>query len=143
MAIPSNQDIGIAIPAQDIIPRAAVHRFVPTLPRQDVVAIARVHGVVIAARVHPVAVVPAPDLVVPTTAPQRVVARAAVDEVPSGSTVDLVVARIAVEVVGLPRCGTVLPAIRRPANVRQFMWGGWTCKQCSAEFDKWGQVLEP
>ena len=39
-----------------------------------------------------------------------------------------------------PRCGLKLPSVRRPANVRQAMWGGCTCQRCGAELDKWGQV---
>jgi len=36
-----------------------------------------------------------------------------------------------------PKCGTPFPSIRIPKNYRQFMWGGWTCKNCGEEFDKW------
>jgi DNA-directed RNA polymerase subunit RPC12/RpoP len=36
-----------------------------------------------------------------------------------------------------PNCGTPAPAVRRPKNFRQFMWGGWTCANCGKEFDKW------
>ena len=41
-----------------------------------------------------------------------------------------------------PRCGTELPRIRKPANVRQAMWGGSTCPVCAAELDKWGRMLD-
>jgi hypothetical protein len=36
-----------------------------------------------------------------------------------------------------PQCGTAFPTVRIPKNYRQFMWGGWTCKHCGEEFDKW------
>lgn len=41
-----------------------------------------------------------------------------------------------------PRCGTPFPAVRRPANLRQALWGGWTCAGCGQESDKWGQPTE-
>ena len=34
-------------------------------------------------------------------------------------------------------CGTVAPQVRRPKNLRQALWGGWTC-ECGTELDKWG-----
>jgi len=40
-----------------------------------------------------------------------------------------------------PTCGTPLPLIRRPANERQRLWGGGTCKKCGTEVDKWGVVV--
>jgi hypothetical protein len=40
-----------------------------------------------------------------------------------------------------PNCGTPPPAIRRPKNFRQFMWGGWTCGSCQKEFDKWAKPV--
>ncbi len=40
-----------------------------------------------------------------------------------------------------PNCGTPPPAIRRPKNFRQFMWGGWTCGTCHKEFDKWAKPV--
>ncbi len=36
-----------------------------------------------------------------------------------------------------PGCGSDLPKIRKPANVKQFLWGGFTCKSCGKEYDKW------
>ncbi|MFH1465026.1 MAG: hypothetical protein ABIO70_11635 [Pseudomonadota bacterium] len=41
-----------------------------------------------------------------------------------------------------PRCGWKLPAVRKPTSLRQALWGGWTCQQCGAELDKWGQAIE-
>jgi hypothetical protein len=38
-------------------------------------------------------------------------------------------------------CGAKLPTIRKPANVRQALWGGWTCRNCGCEMDKWGRPL--
>jgi hypothetical protein len=38
-------------------------------------------------------------------------------------------------------CGTPAPLVRKPANWRQAMWGGWTCKECGFELDKWGRPV--
>jgi hypothetical protein len=38
-------------------------------------------------------------------------------------------------------CGAPLPEIRKPANWRQAVWGGWTCPECGVEFDRWGRVI--
>jgi hypothetical protein len=40
-----------------------------------------------------------------------------------------------------PACGTALPTVRAPKNLRQFLWGGWTCASCGAELDTWGRRL--
>ena len=42
-----------------------------------------------------------------------------------------------------PACQTPAPRIRKPANRRQFLWGGWTCAHCGRELDKYGQPCEP
>jgi DNA-directed RNA polymerase subunit RPC12/RpoP len=39
--------------------------------------------------------------------------------------------------INCPSCGSELPRIRKPGNLRQFLWGGFTCKSCSKEYDKW------
>jgi uncharacterized membrane protein len=39
------------------------------------------------------------------------------------------------------QCGTPAPAIRKPANRRQMLWGGWTCAECGYELDKWGRPV--
>ena len=36
-----------------------------------------------------------------------------------------------------PNCGSPFPSTRVPKNFRQFMWGGWSCKSCGEEYDKW------
>ncbi len=38
-------------------------------------------------------------------------------------------------------CGAPAPVVRKPANWRQALWGGWTCPQCRSEFDRWGRNL--
>jgi hypothetical protein len=43
--------------------------------------------------------------------------------------------------VHCPVCKYEMPAIRKPKNFRQAMWGGWTCPNCTAEVDKWGKVI--
>jgi hypothetical protein len=35
-----------------------------------------------------------------------------------------------------PQCGVPFPVLRRPKNVREARWGGWTCPQCGGEFDR-------
>jgi hypothetical protein len=42
---------------------------------------------------------------------------------------------------GCAQCGTPMPTIRKPANLRQALWGGWTCQQCGTENDKWGRQI--
>lgn len=42
-----------------------------------------------------------------------------------------------------PNCHAPLPTVRAPKNFRQMMWGGWTCPQCKAEFDKWLNPIPP
>ena len=39
-----------------------------------------------------------------------------------------------------PACGAQAPAIRKPASLKQAMWGGWTCSKCGQEVDKWGRI---
>lgn len=39
------------------------------------------------------------------------------------------------------KCGHHLPQIRRPKNLRQVLWGGWTCPNCGTELDKSGNIL--
>ena len=36
-----------------------------------------------------------------------------------------------------PNCNSALPKARKPANLRQLMWGGFTCASCGKEYDKW------
>jgi hypothetical protein len=40
-----------------------------------------------------------------------------------------------------PKCGAGLPTVRVPKNLRQALWGGWTCVNCNTELDKWGRVI--
>jgi len=49
----------------------------------------------------------------------------------------------AVHLKGLncPRCGNRLPAIRIPRTRQQRLWGGWTCKRCGCEVDKFGTEI--
>ncbi len=42
-----------------------------------------------------------------------------------------------------PKCGSPVPTARKPANLQQALWGGWTCQQCSTEIDKWGNQINP
>ena len=48
---------------------------------------------------------------------------------------------INLKTVYCPQCGAKAPAMRKPANLRQALWGGWTCSQCGCEFDKYGNEI--
>jgi hypothetical protein len=41
--------------------------------------------------------------------------------------------------VHCPACDTPQPFIRKPASTRQALFGGYTCKACSCEIDKYGR----
>ncbi len=41
-----------------------------------------------------------------------------------------------------PRCGHG-PVFRSPRNIKQILWGGWTCDYCHQEIDKWGRAVQP
>lgn len=41
-----------------------------------------------------------------------------------------------------PDCGEPLPKVRKPANKRQMLWGGWTCPECGCEVDRKGKKIE-
>jgi hypothetical protein len=38
-----------------------------------------------------------------------------------------------------PRCATALPQTRKPASLKQALWGGWTCPNCGCEADRLGR----
>jgi hypothetical protein len=42
-----------------------------------------------------------------------------------------------------PRCGAKATTVRRPANLSQAVWGGWTCHECGTELDEWGRPTSP
>ena len=44
--------------------------------------------------------------------------------------------------VTCPRCNEKADAIRIPQNRQQALWGGFTCKNCSIEIDKWGREIK-
>lgn len=39
-------------------------------------------------------------------------------------------------------CGEPMPLVRRPANRRQMLWGGWTCAKCGCELDRSGRKVK-
>jgi hypothetical protein len=41
-----------------------------------------------------------------------------------------------------PKCGTPAPRVRKPANRRQMLWGGWTCAECGCELDRRGRKVK-
>ena len=45
------------------------------------------------------------------------------------------------EKCGCPECGTPVPRFRRPTSLRQALWGGWTCSNCSTEMDRFGDEI--
>ncbi|MBD3790516.1 MAG: hypothetical protein IE885_09205 [Campylobacterales bacterium] len=44
--------------------------------------------------------------------------------------------------VHCPCCGTKAPMFRIPKNLKQLLWGGWSCQKCGCEFDKYGNKLD-
>jgi len=40
-----------------------------------------------------------------------------------------------------PKCGTKQPILRIPENSRQVFKGGWTCKKCGCEMDRFGKEI--
>ena len=41
-----------------------------------------------------------------------------------------------------PNCGSKLPKVRKPENLRQILWGGGTCRKCGKEYSKWFDETE-
>ncbi|MFT4698537.1 MAG: transposase-like protein [Flavobacteriaceae bacterium] len=41
-----------------------------------------------------------------------------------------------------PTCNEKQPIVRKPLNQRQIMFGGYTCKNCGSEMDKYGTKIE-
>ena len=44
--------------------------------------------------------------------------------------------------VRCPHCNAQGPWVRIPKSLREFLWGGGTCKSCGTRYDKWGRALE-
>ena len=44
-----------------------------------------------------------------------------------------------------PDCGSRIRAgiPRLPETWKQALWGGWNCRQCGCQIDKWGNPLNP
>jgi len=43
--------------------------------------------------------------------------------------------------ISCPRCATLMPTFRRPASVKQALWGGWSCPNCGCEIDRSGDAM--
>jgi len=43
-----------------------------------------------------------------------------------------------------PKCKTQMPKsrFRKPANLHQMLWGGWTCPKCGCELDRKGNLIK-
>jgi len=41
-----------------------------------------------------------------------------------------------------PECGRKMAFFRVPSSLRQWMWGGYRCRDCSCEMDRWGRPME-
>ncbi|QIE58764.1 hypothetical protein G5B37_04070 [Rasiella rasia] len=41
-----------------------------------------------------------------------------------------------------PNCNLKQPIMRKPANQRQALFGGYTCKNCGVEMDKYGTEID-
>ena len=48
---------------------------------------------------------------------------------------------INLEKVSCPQCGEKMSQVRKPANISQALWGGWTCGECGTEMDKYGERI--
>jgi transposase-like protein len=42
--------------------------------------------------------------------------------------------------INCPSCGREQPKMRKPANMDQAMWGGYTCEGCGAQLDARGKL---
>lgn len=40
-----------------------------------------------------------------------------------------------------PKCNLKQPIIRKPTNERQILYGGYSCKNCGTEMDKYGKKI--
>ena len=45
--------------------------------------------------------------------------------------------------INCPHCSHEQPTLRKPTNIQQAAWGGWTCEECGTQMDKWGRQLAP
>ena len=71
----------------------------------------------------------------------RVVGGAVVGGVSGAVAVGLVLLVLAklLKPLPCPECGRPTPMVRRPANLRQLLRGGLTCRGCGCELDARGQ----
>jgi len=43
--------------------------------------------------------------------------------------------------VHCPRCSAPQPTARIPHSFSEMLWGGWRCRCCDIEIDKWGRQI--
>jgi transposase-like protein len=46
---------------------------------------------------------------------------------------------INIKKVKCPDCGQEQPMIRKPKNIREALFGGWTCEKCGCKMNKFGK----
>lgn len=39
-----------------------------------------------------------------------------------------------------PKCKTEMPTYRKPADMHETLWGGWTCENCGAKMNRKGKL---
>ena len=39
-----------------------------------------------------------------------------------------------------PKCNMVQPQLRKPADLHETLWGGWTCGNCGAKMNRRGKL---
>ncbi len=45
------------------------------------------------------------------------------------------------KVIYCPDCKLKAPLLRKAKNFRELFFGGWTCKKCGCEFDRYGNKI--
>ena len=48
---------------------------------------------------------------------------------------------LAFKTIKCKSCGNILHPFRKPANLRQILFGGWTCPHCKKEIDRKGNLI--
>jgi hypothetical protein len=43
--------------------------------------------------------------------------------------------------VNCPNCDIAQPVMRIPKDIKELLWGGWTCRKCECKMDKYGKII--